>query len=70
MKAIEIIMIPVTDQQKSKDFYLKLGFEVIIEAPAAQDRHGFKWDYQIKQPQFHWLHFMALFAKRMILRKV
>ena len=40
MKNIEIIMIPVTDQQKAKEFYLKLGFEVIVEAPAA---HGQTW---------------------------
>lgn len=40
MKAIEIIMIPVKDQQKAKEFYLKLGFEVIIEAP---DAHGGSW---------------------------
>ena len=40
MKNIEIIMIPVSDQQQAKAFYLKLGFEVIIEAPAA---HGQTW---------------------------
>ena len=40
MKNIEIIMIPVKDQQKSKEFYLNLGFKVIIEAPAA---HGQTW---------------------------
>jgi len=33
MKAVEIIMIPVADQQKAKAFYLNLGFQVIIEAP-------------------------------------
>lgn len=40
MKAIEIITIPVTDQQKAKEFYLKLGFEVIVEAPM---EHGQTW---------------------------
>lgn len=40
MKAIEIITIPVADQQKSKEFYLKLGFQVIVEAPA---HHGQTW---------------------------
>ena len=40
MKNIEIIMIPVSDQQKAKEFYLKLGFQVILEAPAA---HGQTW---------------------------
>jgi catechol 2,3-dioxygenase-like lactoylglutathione lyase family enzyme len=33
MKSLEIIMIPVKDQQKSKEFFLKLGFQVIVEAP-------------------------------------
>ena len=40
MKAVEIIMIPVTDQQKAKEFYLKLGFQVIAEAPS---HHGETW---------------------------
>ena len=40
MKAIEIIIIPVTDQQQAKAFYLKLGFKVNIEAPAD---HGQTW---------------------------
>ena len=40
MKSVEIIMIPVKDRQKSKEFYLKLGFQIIVEAPAA---HGETW---------------------------
>jgi predicted enzyme related to lactoylglutathione lyase len=40
MKNIEIIMIPVSDQQRAKAFYLKLGFKVIVEAPA---EHGQTW---------------------------
>ena len=40
MKAIEIIMLPVKDRQQAKEFYLKLGFEVRIEAP---DPHGETW---------------------------
>lgn len=40
MKSIEIIMIPVSDQQKAKEFYLKLGFQLIVEAPA---EHGQTW---------------------------
>jgi len=40
MKAVEIIMIPVTDRQKAKEFYLKLGFQVVREAP---DAHGQTW---------------------------
>src|ERR671912_2365002 len=33
MKSIEIISIPVTDQVRAKEFYIKLGFQVIVEAP-------------------------------------
>src|SRR5882757_1610324 len=40
MKTLEIIMIPVKDRQKAKEFYLKLGFHVIVEAP---DGHGDTW---------------------------
>ncbi len=40
MKQIEIIMIPVSDQQKAKEFYMKLGFQVIVEAPM---EHGQTW---------------------------
>lgn len=40
MKSIEIIMQPVSDQQQAKEFYLNLGFQVIMEAP---DAHGGTW---------------------------
>jgi len=40
MKTAEIIMIPVADQQKAKEFYLQLGFHVIMEAPSD---HGETW---------------------------
>ena len=40
MKSVEIIMLPAKDRQKSKEFYLKLGFQVIVEAPAV---HGETW---------------------------
>lgn len=40
MKSVEIIMVPVKDRQKAKEFYLKLGFQVIVETPAA---HGETW---------------------------
>lgn len=40
MKSAEVIMVPVNDRQKAKKFYLKLGFQVILEAPAA---HGETW---------------------------
>jgi catechol 2,3-dioxygenase-like lactoylglutathione lyase family enzyme len=33
MKSIEIISIPVSDQQRSKEFYENLGFTLIAEAP-------------------------------------
>ncbi|WP_214073345.1 VOC family protein [Mucilaginibacter sp. dw_454] len=37
MKSIEIISIPVTDQQRAKQFYMELGFEVMVEAPFQGD---------------------------------
>ena len=37
MKSVEIIMLPVKDRQKAKEFYLKLGFEIIAEVPSAHD---------------------------------
>ena len=36
MRAIEIVMLPVKEQQKAKAFYLSLGYEVIVEAPMGQ----------------------------------
>ncbi len=30
MKTIEIITLPVSDQQKAKAFYMKLGFQIIV----------------------------------------
>jgi len=33
MKFIEVISVPVSNQAASKEFYLKIGFEMIIEAP-------------------------------------
>jgi predicted enzyme related to lactoylglutathione lyase len=40
MRAIEIIMLPVSDQQKAKAFYMNLGFQIIVEAPM---EHGQTW---------------------------
>ena len=40
MKSVEIIMLPVADRQKAKEFYLNLGFRIIVEAPGA---HGEMW---------------------------
>ena len=40
MKSVEIIMLPVKDRQKAKEFYVKLGFKAVVEAPAA---HGETW---------------------------
>ncbi|MBL7763951.1 MAG: VOC family protein [Chitinophagaceae bacterium] len=33
MKTIEIVTLPVADQQKAKEFYIQLGFQVIVESP-------------------------------------
>lgn len=32
MKAVEIISVPVSDQQKAKEFYLKMGLKLIVES--------------------------------------
>jgi catechol 2,3-dioxygenase-like lactoylglutathione lyase family enzyme len=40
MNNIEIVIVPVADKEKAKEFYLKLGFEVLVEAPAD---HGHTW---------------------------
>ena len=69
MKSVEIIMLPVKDRQKAKEFYLKLGFQVIVEAP---DAHGETWiqlDFQIVAQVYPLLVFKALFAKRIISKK-
>ncbi len=34
MRSIEIVSIPVSDQESAKDFYMnKMGFKLIVEAP-------------------------------------
>lgn len=38
MKTIEIISIPVSDQQASKAFYQKLGFELLVDIPFGKDQ--------------------------------
>ena len=40
MKTIEIISIPVTNQERSKQFYEDLGFTLLAEAPFGE---GQKW---------------------------
>lgn len=40
MKSLEIMMIPVKDRQKAKEFYLNLGLQVVVEAT---DPHGDAW---------------------------
>jgi catechol 2,3-dioxygenase-like lactoylglutathione lyase family enzyme len=40
MKSIDVISIPVTDQERSKNFYLLLGFELLDETPMSD---GNKW---------------------------
>jgi predicted enzyme related to lactoylglutathione lyase len=46
MKSIAIVSVPVKDQQKSKEFYLKLGLNMITEAPMGENQSwiqlGFK----------------------------
>jgi len=38
MKTIELISVPVTDQQKSKEFYLKMGLELVRENPMGNNQ--------------------------------
>ena len=40
MQSVEIVMLPVKDRQKAKEFYLQLGFQVTVEAT---DPHGQAW---------------------------
>jgi len=40
MKSIEIVVVPVANQQNAKEFYMKLGFQILVEAPAD---HGQTW---------------------------
>lgn len=38
MKKITVVSVPVSDQEASKQFYLKLGFQVVIEAPMGNNQ--------------------------------
>ena len=38
MKSIDVIAIPVTDQEKAKRFYSSLGFEVMVETDMGSGR--------------------------------
>jgi predicted enzyme related to lactoylglutathione lyase len=38
MKTIELISVPVTNQQKAKEFYLKMGLTLTREAPFGKDQ--------------------------------
>ena len=40
MKSIEIVMLPVSDRLKSKEFYNKLGLTTLVES---KDTHGAPW---------------------------
>jgi predicted enzyme related to lactoylglutathione lyase len=40
MEFLEVITIPVTNQEKAKEFYLNIGFQLIIEADMG---NGHKW---------------------------
>lgn len=49
---IDIVSVPVTDQQESKEFYEKvLGFEVVKDNPMPPDR---RW-----VPQFRYFHYVS-----------
>ena len=37
MKSVDVIMLPVKDRQKAKEFYLRLGFQIMAEVPMPND---------------------------------
>lgn len=39
MNNIEVISIPVSDQQRSKSFYRNIGFELMVENPMDEDNY-------------------------------
>jgi catechol-2,3-dioxygenase len=41
MKSIETIMLSVKNKQKAEEFYLNLGFEVMVEARLRMKKHGY-----------------------------
>ncbi|WP_426580986.1 hypothetical protein [Mucilaginibacter sp. R-33] len=53
MKAIEIISIPVTDQQAAKAFYLKIGFEILVEANF-ENKPGSRWHFPARLFPLPW----------------
>ena len=38
MRSAEIISVPVTDPQRSKEFYLKMGLSLVIESPMGENQ--------------------------------
>jgi len=46
MRTIEIIPVPVTSQERSKEFYQKLGFEVVVEQPMGNGQTWLQMGYK------------------------
>jgi catechol 2,3-dioxygenase-like lactoylglutathione lyase family enzyme len=63
MKAIEIIMIPVKDQQKAKEFYLELGWQVILEAPGAHNDTWIQMGFPGKETTISLAKFQAIICE-------
>lgn len=63
MNAIEIIMIPVKDQQAAKAFYLKLGWHVILEAPGAHNDTWIQMGFPGKETTISLAKFQAIICE-------
>jgi catechol 2,3-dioxygenase-like lactoylglutathione lyase family enzyme len=37
MNRIDVLSVPVSDQQRAKEFYLKMGLHIVVEAPFQGD---------------------------------
>ncbi|MEQ8415470.1 MAG: VOC family protein [Imperialibacter sp.] len=38
MNRIDVLSVPVSDQQRAKEFYLKMGLHIVVEAPFQGDQ--------------------------------
>ena len=68
MRSIEIIMLRVADRQKAKEFYLNLGFKIIVEAPGAHGETWIQMGFSTAIPQFRLQVSRELFVKQIILK--
>jgi predicted enzyme related to lactoylglutathione lyase len=60
MKTIEVITVQVKDQQKAKEFYLKLGFGVIAEAPMGNGQTWLQMGLPDQTTSLALMHFTSI----------